>query len=227
MGTHNLGEKTMAERTAFLLAAYPAAGKTSLLHKCMKDGTPLFGEHFDKRFRSAIRVSEFDEQMSTQEKASRGMWFTLRDIPELNRLQLLPDNLVVHLDLLLLLIKLIRPDVPEEMTAARIEQSFQKFLNLKFFKSYSTMVANTLIPDFAFIASNWAARNHRGSLTESYSLAMKNRIILEIDDPDQFYNSVCRLWQSVIGSRTEFTFVSSWDTPASAPDSGRGCRSPD
>lgn len=217
----------MAERTVFFLAAYPAAGKTALLHTCMEDGTLLFGKRFDDRFHSAIRVAEFDELMSAQSKAEQGMWITLRDIPELNRLQLRPNNLVVHLDLLLVLIRSIRPNVPEEMTAARIEQTFRKFLNLKFFKSYSTIVANTLIPHFPFIVNNWSTRSHRGSLTESYALSMKNRIIMEMKNPDRFYNSVCRSWRSVIEDRTDHAFVTRWNIPASAPDSGQGCRSPD
>ena len=78
----------------FMVAGYPASGKSTLLAHGARGQAEIFGGTFDRTFRKAIGQAEFDERLSTQAKLEKRLWFTLSDVNALEKQAELPDFLV-------------------------------------------------------------------------------------------------------------------------------------
>jgi hypothetical protein len=195
----------------FIVAAYPATGKSTALAHSVREKVQLFGPDLDPKLREAIRAEKLNEKLSAAEKIANGMWLTYRDLDELEPAEAMPEHLAFHLDLLLLLILQIRPKRLSDLQEGAIPAVFEQFFEHPLIKSYSEIAVNTLFPEFDHVRANWVARYEGVTRHTNPVLSVKNDLILNIADPEGFYRHVTEQWLRVAGERSDFNIVSSLD----------------
>ena len=127
-----MAEKTQ-DRHMFLVAGYPASGKSTLLASGARGKVEAFGADYGPMFRSIITAKNFDERVTTSEKLDNGMWFTLTDLDALSSMDRLPDSIAFHLDLLFFLIAVIRPKNTAELNSRAVRAAFEELFDHRLF----------------------------------------------------------------------------------------------
>jgi hypothetical protein len=90
---------SLPSRHLYIVAGYPASGKTSALWKAARDRQPLFGPDHLAVIPERRAIQFVSETSDTNAKLRAGFWCALRDLPQMNREARLPDRLILHLDL--------------------------------------------------------------------------------------------------------------------------------
>jgi hypothetical protein len=211
-----------SSRHIFVVAGYPASGKSTLLAQGAMGRAPVFGEEHDGLFRSVCKASGRDERATTAEKLEAGMWFTLADLNALERLDPLPPNLVFHLDLLLFLLAVIRPRELSEINRRSVGGAFRGLLDRKLFRAFDRIVACTLLPDFDLLRGSWQERIDDGMRIEGALLQLKHEMIVKVPDPRAIYEGICHEWIEAISLKACQHVIRQWQRggTGAAPGSG-------
>jgi hypothetical protein len=194
----------------FLVAGYPASGKSTLLASGARGKVEVFGEAYNPMFGSIITAQSFDERITTREKLKRGLWFSLPDLDALSGMDDLPDSIAFHLDLLFYLIAVIRPKNTAELNSRAVRAAFEELLDDRLFVAYDRIVACTLLPDFELIQQNWQDRLTRGMELDGYVLTAKNDLIVNVPSPAKFYEGICNDWMQVVQQRAQWHGIGKW-----------------
>ena len=159
-------------RVLFILAGYPASGKSTVLEKALANNWPLFGTRFNHQFQRTRLPPIYPEwRLSGDEILSNGCWFGGRNIGFLNSLERLPDQVVLHLDLLhLATIWDHFPPLDEEALArfprqasglsSEIENDsfFALALGHELYRKFEHIIINTLYVPWETNARQWRDR---------------------------------------------------------------------
>lgn len=197
-------------RYIFVVAGYPASGKSTLLAQGTMGRAPVFGEEHDRLFRSMCQPSGLDEEAPTAQKLEAGMWFTLADLNALERLDPPPSNIVFHLDLLLFLLAVIRPRELSEINRRSVGGALRGLLDRKLFKAYDRIAACTLLPDFDLVRSNWQERIDGGMRIEGPLLQLKHEMIVKVPDPRAIYEGIYHEWIEAISQKACHHVIRQW-----------------
>lgn len=156
----------------FMLAGYPAVGKSTVLTSALRNRLALFGPKHDALFQSTRIPPRFPEwTLTAEELLAHGSWFSERDVPYLATQRQLPSHLVLHIDLA----SLASPDpksprCPPEVSAllprtgrslvdvAEHEAIYRYALSDPFYARFDHVVVNTLYAPWETIAKQWQDR---------------------------------------------------------------------
>ena len=163
----------------FIVAGYPASGKSTLLREAAKKRLPIFGEENDHALCTPETARAMHENRSTEEKLQLGFWCTLTDIPYLNAQDRLPRILVFHLDLMLAYLcwREARLTFPSLQQA---EYALIRFFEQPAIARYDRVTTTTLDVSFEELQAHWSYRFRAGLPPNTGSvLAEKNTMFLE------------------------------------------------
>ena len=191
----------------FIVAGYPASGKSSLLLFSLLRRAAIFGQSLDAIFRSALRIEKPNERMPSQEKIDRGMWLTLMDLPILQKQPHLSKPIVLHLDLLLLAISTIRPRGPADLKKSALQDCFAAFLNHDALRHFDQVAVNTIQPPIETIASQWLKREKNVDINSNLMVQLKNELILVTPERRKIYDAICDAWLRSVEQKAATSIV--------------------
>ena len=162
----------MAEKVLFLLAGYSGVGKTTLLLEALNRQVPLFGAEYDAVFRGIKPPASLPEHETPIEQIlEQGTWFAETHLPQLARLETLPEVVLLHLDLNQMVTTVpalaqrpaaLLARLPRTMRSLADEEENLRFLdnvlNDPFFSRFDRVVVNTLYAPWDAISKQWNAR---------------------------------------------------------------------
>jgi hypothetical protein len=139
----------------FVVAGYPAAGKSTALGLAASGRATLFPPPFARELAQCLPDEELAESTPTAEKLRRRMWLAYVDSTEFARTEPKPRSAVYHLDLLLHLLNDIRPRAMSDFTDEAIRCSIEAFFTGPFCTPYPERAIITLYPEFLIVRSRW------------------------------------------------------------------------
>jgi hypothetical protein len=189
----------------FVVAGYPAAGKSTALGLAASGRATLFPPPFARELAQCLPDEELAESTPTAEKLRRRMWLAYVDSTEFARTEPKPRSAVYHLDLLLHLLNDIRPRAMSDFTDEAIRCSIEAFFTGPFCTPYPERAIITLYPEFLIVRSRWGARMRQLGTTENPMFQMKDQIIMGRHGPD-LYRRILGIWLDL----AERESVASW-----------------
>ncbi len=180
----------------FVVAGYPASGKTTALQLSSRKGIRLFPPPFDRDFQSSLPPKVMGQFVPTEEKLRGRMWLHYVDEEAFARIEPKPRHAVYHMDLLLHLLNDIQPNAMSDFTDEAIRGSFEAFFAGPFCAPYPQRAVATLYPDFLVLRSRWGARMAEVDDTDITTIQHKDQIIMGGHGP-ALYRRVMGIWYKV------------------------------
>ena len=170
---------TLAEnRHLYIVAGYPAAGKSSALWKSAHTGFPLFGNENGSVVPAADTLNGVNEASDAASKIKARFWFTLADLPYLNNRPVPPDQLIFHLDLLLAVIRY--RTYGGAVTVTEMEALFARLFAEPALRAFRQCTVTTLHVSIEEVQKRWRHRFPGGITSkQSRTLASKDRLIMD------------------------------------------------
>ena len=188
------------ERHLFIVAGYPASGKSSSLWKASQTGFPLFGAEHGPVVPGSEALQGVRENSGTAAKLQAGFWVTLTDVRHLNAAALLPRRLVLHLDLLLAYV-LHRASGRRISDAIDLDQVFASLFVQTALRDYRQCTVTTLYAPLEEIQRRWRYRYPGGAAANcSKVLAAKDRLIMEGDVAAPLFGAIHAAWGRCLAS---------------------------
>jgi hypothetical protein len=181
----------------FVVAGYPASGKSNALGLAASKGIALFPPRYDRDFKACLPGEVLEELTPTAEKLQRRMWLAYVDGPAFARIEPKPQHAVYHMDILLHLLNDIRPRAMSDFTNEAIRGSFEAFFAGPFWSAYAERAVTTLYPDFLILRSRWGARMEKMGETDNPNMQMKDQIIVGRHGRD-LYRRVMTIWVDMV-----------------------------
>jgi hypothetical protein len=191
----------------FLFAGYPGVGKTSLLVKALRTRFPLFGREDDALFQRTRLPSRLPEWSLTFDEVLReGTWFSRTHTAEFARLDVLPEAVVMHIDLLNFSGRRPEPADPDlsvlfPRTYAGMsrDEDNRRIIGHKladpFFARFDRVLVHTVHAPWEICAKRWRVREgDRGPRRPYTAFVMANR-----DPGEAIHASVYRSWIESVG----------------------------
>lgn len=184
----------------YIVAGYPASGKSSSLWDSARGRVSLFGNDNHSVIPAIEELRDVRENFGTKDKLKSGLWCTLSDVPQLNVEFGLPTRLVLHLDLLLayLLHRAPGNSIPEptEMDAA-----FGRLLAQPALKRYARITITTLYVPLVEIQRRWRHRYPDGvPAKSSMTLIEKHRLITDGGVAAPLFSAIHDGWERCLAS---------------------------
>lgn len=177
----------------FVVAGYPAAGKSTALGLVASGRAVLFPPPFAPDFAKCLPDEELVESTPTADKLRHKMWLAYVDSAEFARIEPKPAHAVFHLDLLLHLLFDMRPRAMSDFTDEAIRRAFALFFSGPFCAAYPERAVVTLYPEFLVVRSRWGARMRQLGETDNPIFKMKDQIIMGRHGPD-LYRRILDIW---------------------------------
>lgn len=159
----------------FVVAGYPASGKSTALGLAASKGIKLFPPHYHRDFISCLPDAVLPEITPTAEKLRRRMWLSYSDSIAFGRIASKPQHVVYHMDIFLHLLHDIRPSAMSDFTDEAIRNPFDAFFAGPFCAAYPERAVTTLYPDFLVLRSRWGARMEEMGDTDNPFMQMKDQ----------------------------------------------------
>lgn len=179
--------RAMSRPTLLILAGCSAAGKSTLLKAALEARLPIFGEVADPLFRTLSIPSRLPEsRLSFEQTLAERTWFQAIHLSALDALPVLPDVVVLHVDLLNVLAHLCRdpsyfgraanvgavvtlPGLAWLDERECVVAMYRAFLSLPVFARFGHVVVNTLEIPWEENRRRWRMRErqHRVSAEPS------------------------------------------------------------
>ena len=165
-------------RHLYIVAGYPTAGKSSALWKSAHTGFPLFGRENGSVVPAADTLHGVNEVTDAAAKLKARFWFTLADLPYLNSQPILPDRLILHLDLLLAAMRYRTYGGP--VTVTEMKALFARLFEEPALSAFQRCTVTTLQISIEEVQRRWRHRHPVGvTFNGSRTLASKDRLIMD------------------------------------------------
>jgi len=203
----------MTETTLFVMAGYRGAGKSTLLYNALSRDLPVFGRELDPKFRSTRLPSRFPEWSLTADEVLREQtWFSTRHVQFLTTLEPLPENVVVHIDLVSVVsskeahycpgdpvadeVRRLVPRSVRDLTEdSRNRALFALFLSSRLFRRFDRIAINTLHVPWKAAAAQW----HASRKTVTEATANMAAVLFAHEHPGAaIHGSIYRSWLSAV-----------------------------
>jgi len=189
----------------YVVAGYPASGKSTALGLSASGRISLFPSPFERDFKDNLPEEVLKESTATAEKLRRRMWLAYVDGTAFARIEPKPQHAVFHLDMLLHLLFDIRPSAISDITDEAIRRSFEAFFAGPFCAPYPERAITTLYPDFLVLRSRWGARMEEVKETDNPIMRMKDQIIMGRHGPT-LYRRILSIWLDIANEAS----IGSW-----------------
>jgi hypothetical protein len=185
-------------RQLFLVAGYPASGKSVLLLGWLTGRWNPFGEQ-GPPIPVVPRSHNLAERSSAEQKIQAGVWCTLRDIPALSRRTSLPPALIFHLDLLLAYLRYEQPAAA--IDPREVELAYARLFAEPLFAQVEQIDVTTLETPLAVIQERWKERRPKweGSGERGNMMRRKDTMITGADALDT-YAIILQGWHGWLSS---------------------------
>jgi len=183
----------------YVVAGYPASGKTTALLLSARKGVALFPPPFDRDFRASLPEKVMGQFDPTDEKLRGRMWLHYVDEAAFAVTEAKPEHAVYHMDLLLHLLNDIEPQAMSDFTDEAIRRSFEAFFSGPFCSDYPERAVCTLYPEFLILRSRWGARMGEIEGTTNPTIQHKDQMILG-NRGRELYRRVMGIWLEVAGA---------------------------
>jgi hypothetical protein len=194
----------------YVVAGYPASGKSAALGLAAKGRASLFPPPIQRGFMKCLPEEVLAELTPTAEKLRRRMWLTYVDGAAFAQIEPKPQHAVYHLDMLLHLIVDIRPRGVSDFTDEAVRRSFEAFFAGPFCAPYPERAITTLYPDFKVLRSRWRDRMQKIKETDNpmwvANMRMKDQIIMGRYGLD-IYRKILRIWLDIANEASVGTWL--------------------
>jgi hypothetical protein len=184
----------------YIVAGYPASGKSYCLRTSSREKLPLFGPGSASVLPDLDAIPNVHELSDTATKVNAGFWCTLRDLPHLNKEPRYPNQLILHLDLILAFLVHRRSNrvVPDTV---EIEAAFDRLFARPALQSYDRQMVTTLRSPLEEIQHRWRQRYPSGiPANSSARLVEKDKLIMSCDMAAPVFAATHEAWERCLES---------------------------